>query len=80
MISSDAPVPIGFVNDKRKKMLIEARGISKQFGGVEVLSDINLDFCVGEPCTSWGNGAGKSTLLKYLRVFIDPPWSNKTER
>ena len=52
---------------KDKKMLIEARGISKQFGGVEVLSDINLDLRVGEIHALLGeNGAGKSTFAKIL--------------
>ena len=52
---------------KEKKILIEARGISKQFGGVEVLSDINLDFSVGEIHALLGeNGAGKSTIAKIL--------------
>ena len=56
---------------KEKKMLIEARGISKQFGGVEVLSDINLDFCVGEIHALLGeNGAGKSTFAKILAGVI----------
>ena len=51
----------------KEKRLIEAGGISKQFGGVEVLSDINLDFCVGEIHALLGeNGAGKSTFAKIL--------------
>lgn len=52
---------------KEKKILIEACGISKQFGGVEVLSDINLDLCAGEIHALLGeNGAGKSTFAKIL--------------
>ena len=52
---------------KEKKILLEARGISKQFGGVEVLSDINLDLCTGEIHALLGeNGAGKSTFAKIL--------------
>jgi rhamnose transport system ATP-binding protein len=48
-------------------MLIEARGISKQFGGVEVLSDVDLDLHVGEIHALLGeNGAGKSTFAKIL--------------
>ena len=47
--------------------LIEARGLSKQFGGVEVLSDIDLALRPGEIHALLGeNGAGKSTFVKIL--------------
>ena len=48
-------------------LLFEARGISKQFGGVEVLSEVDLDLRVGEIHALLGeNGAGKSTFAKIL--------------
>ncbi len=48
-------------------ILIEARGVSKQFGGVEVLSDVDLDLHAGEIHALLGeNGAGKSTFAKIL--------------
>jgi rhamnose transport system ATP-binding protein len=47
--------------------LIAARGISKAFAGVEVLSDVDLDLEVGEIHALLGeNGAGKSTFAKIL--------------
>ncbi|WDR02325.1 sugar ABC transporter ATP-binding protein [Devosia algicola] len=47
--------------------LIAARGISKQFAGVEVLSDVDLDLVAGEIHALLGeNGAGKSTFAKIL--------------
>src|SRR5690606_33527249 len=47
--------------------VIAARGISKQFAGVEVLSDVDLDLLPGEIHALLGeNGAGKSTFAKIL--------------
>ncbi len=47
--------------------LVSARGISKQFAGVEVLSDVDLDLRAGEIHALLGeNGAGKSTFAKIL--------------
>ena len=50
-----------------QRTLISARGISKQFAGVEVLSDVDLDLRTGEIHALLGeNGAGKSTFAKIL--------------
>jgi rhamnose transport system ATP-binding protein len=47
--------------------LISARGISKQFAGVEVLRDVDLDLQPGEIHALLGeNGAGKSTFAKIV--------------
>ena len=47
--------------------LLSARGISKQFAGVEVLSDVDLDLHAGEIHALLGeNGAGKSTFAKIV--------------
>ena len=47
--------------------LVEMRGISKHFGGVQALSDVHLDLYPGEVLGVLGhNGAGKSTLIKIL--------------
>jgi rhamnose transport system ATP-binding protein len=47
--------------------VIELRGITKRFGPVEVLSDIDLSLQAGRVHSLAGeNGAGKSTLVKIL--------------
>ncbi|RQP25196.1 ATP-binding cassette domain-containing protein [Piscinibacter terrae] len=47
--------------------LIEIRGLSKAFGGVQAVSDVNLSLHAGEVVAVLGhNGAGKSTLMKML--------------
>jgi ABC-type sugar transport system ATPase subunit len=47
--------------------LLEMRGISKEFFGVRVLDNVDLDCAAGEVHAIVGeNGAGKSTLMKIL--------------
>jgi simple sugar transport system ATP-binding protein len=47
--------------------LLELRKISKHFGAIEALSDIDLDIEQGEIVGLMGdNGAGKSTLVKII--------------
>ena len=53
--------------------LLEMRGIGKEFLGVRVLEDIDLDCERGEVHAIVGeNGAGKSTLMKILAGAYDP--------
>lgn len=47
--------------------VVEMQGISKQFGGIHALSDVDLSLRPGEIQGLIGeNGAGKSTLIKIL--------------
>jgi rhamnose transport system ATP-binding protein len=49
------------------QLFLSARGISKQFAGIEVLSDVDLDLSRGEIHALLGeNGAGKSTFAKII--------------
>ncbi len=53
--------------------LVQMRGITKRFGGVTALSDVNLEAYAGEVLAIVGdNGAGKSTLIKVLTGVYQP--------
>jgi len=53
--------------------VIELRGITKRFGPIEVLSDVDLSLYAGRVHSLAGeNGAGKSTLVKILGGIYQP--------
>lgn len=53
--------------------LVSIRGLGKSFGGVQALSEIDLDISPGEVHALCGeNGAGKSTLIKTLGGILVP--------
>ncbi|MEM6357189.1 MAG: ATP-binding cassette domain-containing protein [Pseudomonadota bacterium] len=53
--------------------IVTMRGISKRFGGVQALTDVDLDAYPGEVLAIVGdNGAGKSTLIKILTGVYQP--------
>jgi len=55
------------------RAVLEAAGLSRSFGPIEVLSDVSLTIAPGEIHAIIGeNGAGKSTLMKILSGHLAP--------
>jgi ABC-2 type transport system ATP-binding protein len=53
--------------------LIEAENLSKRFGNVRALSDLDLTLPGGEPVALLGpNGAGKTTFIRMLATLLKP--------
>ena len=53
--------------------LIEADGLSKQFGKVEALTELSLTLPAGQPVAILGpNGAGKTTFIRMVATLIQP--------
>ena len=54
-------------------VILQVEGISKEFSGVRVLSDVSIDIRRGEIMGLIGeNGAGKSTLIKIISGIYQP--------
>ncbi len=52
---------------KNKSPILSARGLTKHFGGIRALEDVDLDLYENEALALLGdNGAGKSTLIKII--------------
>lgn len=55
------------------ELLLDIRGVSKAFPGVQALDDVSIDLHPGEILGLCGeNGAGKSTLMKILTGIYTP--------
>ncbi|GAA1536006.1 ATP-binding cassette domain-containing protein [Actinomadura kijaniata] len=71
--SPPRPAPADAGTGGKPAPLLSLRGISKSFGAVAALTDVDLDVSAGEVVALVGdNGAGKSTLVKTLSG-VHPP-------
>jgi D-xylose transport system ATP-binding protein len=59
--------------------VLSMQGVSKRFGAVQALKDIEMDVCAGEVVALVGdNGAGKSTLVKTIAGVYSPDEGDMT--
>jgi simple sugar transport system ATP-binding protein len=73
MTEAAAPVLEREPEPSRQPPLFEARGISKSYGHVRALIDVNFEVREKEVVGLLGdNGAGKSTLIKILSGVVNP--------
>jgi ABC-type branched-subunit amino acid transport system ATPase component len=61
------------VSSQTSDVLLEIRGLSKQFGGVQAITDVSLELRAGIITTLVGpNGAGKTTLFNLITGHLTP--------
>ncbi|WP_163504763.1 ATP-binding cassette domain-containing protein [Fodinicola acaciae] len=71
---ADRPTP-----DRSGPPVLKLTGISKRFGAVQALTEVDLDVHQGEVLALVGdNGAGKSTLIKVI-AGVNPPDNGTVE-
>jgi branched-chain amino acid transport system ATP-binding protein len=56
-----------------QELLLQARGLNKQFGAVVAASDLNISIRPGERVSLIGsNGAGKTTFVNMITGYVKP--------
>lgn len=71
-MSSAAQQPVQGPSDV-PEIIVSARNVSKSYGSIHALKNVNFDIHRGQVTTLFGeNGAGKSTLMKVLSGIVQP--------
>ncbi len=55
-----------------RRTVLQVKGVSKDFGGLRALDDVDLDVKEGKLSRSSTNGAGKTTFLTASPEFYNP--------
>ena len=64
-----------------EEMLLEVKNLSKQFGGIKAVDNVNLQIRKGEIISVIGpNGAGKTTVFNLLTGIYKPDHGNLFQR
>ena len=67
------------LDEERITPTLEARGLSKTFGRVNALVDLDLEVAPGEVlCLLGANGAGKTTTINLFLGFLEPTSGSAT--
>jgi D-xylose transport system ATP-binding protein len=81
LFPESSKMPISPESPSEPERVLSLRGVSKNFGAVSALTDIDLDVHAGEVVALVGdNGAGKSTLVKILAGVHQPSAGSITFR
>jgi len=73
VVDAAAPPLMRRAQPARGEVVLEARGLTKQFGGLVANNDISFSVTAGEVLALIGpNGAGKSTMFNLLSGVDDP--------
>ena len=61
------------MDNQEQSPILELKGISKRFGAVQALSEVDFEVFLNEVVGLVGdNGAGKSTLIKIISGAYQP--------
>jgi D-xylose transport system ATP-binding protein len=72
-MTTQATMPAGAILDEPEGDVLSLRSVSKTFGAVAALTDVDMDVNANEVVAIVGdNGAGKSTLIKILSGVFPP--------